>query len=78
MNKFYKYLLPVVLLVIAFGVSTFINNQLVLFVGWIISLVWLNRVASSFKNKALTIVTTTLVVISIIWGIGLLFYMSAW
>ncbi len=78
MNKFYKYLLPVVLLVITFGVSTFINNQLVLFIGWIISLVWLNRVASGFKNKVLTIITATLIVISIIWGIVLLFYVSAW
>lgn len=78
MNKFYKYLLPVVLLVIVFGLSTFIDNQLVLFIGWMISLVWLNRVASNFKNKALTIITTALIFISIIWGIGSIFYMSAW
>lgn len=78
MNKFYKYLLPVVLLIIALGISTFINNQFVLFLGWVISLIWLNRVALEFNNKFVKITTMVLIIGTIIWSILLLFSAQQW
>jgi len=78
MDKFYKYLLPIILLVIAFGVSTFLNNEFVLFAGWVISLIWLNRVAFEFQDKFVKILTIILLSVTIIFFIVLLFGALEW
>ncbi|HEY4512442.1 MAG TPA: hypothetical protein VJH63_02135 [Candidatus Paceibacterota bacterium] len=78
MNKFYKYLLPVTLLIVAFGISALMNNEFVLYIGWVISLIWLNRIGAGFQNKLVKILTAILLIVTIIWTAGLLLWASAW
>lgn len=78
MNKFYAYIAPIGLLIFSFAITSFTNNEFILYVGWIISLIWLNRVAHSYHNVVLRILTTTFLIITIIWTICLLIWSSAW
>jgi hypothetical protein len=74
MNKFYKYLPPVVLLVVAFVISTFTNNQFVLFIGWIISLIWLNRIASKLNHKIIVIISAIVGIVTVAWSAMMILY----
>jgi hypothetical protein len=78
MNKFYTYLLPVVLLIISFVTSTFFNNEFILYIGWVISLILMNKIAHSYQNKIVKKIILALFVLTVICTIGLLLWASAW
>ena len=77
MNKSIAYLIPVIVLAVAYSVSVFVNNQIILFVGLLVSLTWFNRVATTFQDKAIKILTMIAIIVAAIWAVGLLMWGSS-
>ena len=78
MNKFYTYILPVCVIVISLVISVIIDNQFVVYGGFVVSLIWLNRIAAKYDNKILKIITLLAIMLTVIWTIGLLMWASSW
>jgi hypothetical protein len=74
MNKSTAYLIPVIVLAAAYGLSVFVNNQIILFAGLLVSLIWFNRVATTFQDKAIKILTMIAIIVIAIWAVGLLMW----
>ncbi len=77
MNKSIAYLIPVIVLAATYGLSVSMDNQIILFVGLLVSLVWFNRVAAKFQDKAIKILTLVAIVAVVIWAAGLLMWGSS-
>ena len=77
MNKSIAYLIPVIVLAAAYGLSVAMDNQIIIFIGLLISLVWFNRTAAKFEDKAIKILTLIAIIAVAIWAIGLLMWGSS-
>jgi hypothetical protein len=79
MNKFYSYLLPIAFLIIVYGIAiVLLNDELVAYIGLLVSLIWLNRVADKFNNKIVKVLTLILLTGAILWGILILYVAWGW
>jgi len=74
MNKSIAYLIPITVLTVAYGLSVFVNNEFILFAGLLISLIWFNRVAAMFQDRAIKILTMIIIIVIAIWATGLLMW----
>jgi hypothetical protein len=61
----------------AYGLSVFVNNEFILFIGILVFFVWSNRVAAKFNDKIVKVTTLTLIIVVAVWVVGLLMWGSS-